>query len=614
AVAGLWTGGFLDTAKTHHRSYKGSGPPAPAGEVIFQDLKRPGWFIHETGDYEAAEVDFSGHYLHGGQVILSYRVDGRTVLDVPSAAGKSGFFRTLLIGNGRRNIYVPALGFSGGTPGMNVVELDDGRKAIEIPAAARHMQLITLRLTEGGKPADPPVDPRRLIKGGPSRWHQVSVTAGVPSTDDKAYVADEMKVPLENPWGAWMRTCALDFFDDGRMVVSTINGDVWIVTWEGDDISRLTWRRFATGLYEPMGLRVVADRIYVRGRDRITRLHDLNNDGEADYYERFHSEGPVGQGYHAFIFDLVTDRDNNFYFALSGRKSPYKGGVVRIDANGENRRQICTGFRHPNGLGLGGPHDWLIIGDNASGKFPAGASIVKPGRSYGYEAPMTWPMLYVLPPSVDTSPGGMCWTDAKRWGPLGGSIIHTSYSKGNISYVMVQETAGHANGFAVKMPWRFPGGIMRARVNPADGQLYVVGKKGWDSSAVIDGCVYRIRHTGKPAHLISRVKAVGKTLQLGFTCDLDPELVEPASFSAKREGKDVAPVKLGEIKLLDPRTVSVEIPELDPAHVLDEGARKKHKSEEPHYRVTAPIALSVDLESTDGVEIIETVYATVNGL
>ena len=35
------------------------------------------------------------------------------------------------------------------------------------------------------------------------------------------------------------------------------------------------------------------DDIYVLGRDQITRLHDLNGDGEIDFYENFNNDMEV---------------------------------------------------------------------------------------------------------------------------------------------------------------------------------------------------------------------------------------------------------------------------------------------------------------------------------
>jgi len=97
-----------------------------------------------------------------------------------------------------------------------------------------------------------------------------------------------------------MRLTALDFFSDGRCAVCTMNGDVWIVSNIDANLERVTWKRFATGLYEPLGLRIVDDTIYVLGRDQITRLHDLNGDGEADFYEDFNKWRGDGSGLSRF--------------------------------------------------------------------------------------------------------------------------------------------------------------------------------------------------------------------------------------------------------------------------------------------------------------------------
>ena len=53
-------------------------------------------------------------------------------------------------------------------------------------------------------------------------------------------------------------------------------------------------------MFEPFGIRVVNGLIYVTCRDRLTRLHDLNADGEADFYESFSADTDVSTYFHAF--------------------------------------------------------------------------------------------------------------------------------------------------------------------------------------------------------------------------------------------------------------------------------------------------------------------------
>ena len=48
------------------------------------------------------------------------------------------------------------------------------------------------------------------------------------------------------------------------------------------------------------------EQIYVLGRDQITRLHDLNGDGEADFYENFNNDCMVSEHFHEFALDLKT--------------------------------------------------------------------------------------------------------------------------------------------------------------------------------------------------------------------------------------------------------------------------------------------------------------------
>jgi hypothetical protein len=121
-----------------------------------------------------------------------------------------------------------------------------------------------------------------------------------------------------------LRVAAFDFFAGGSSAaVCTWDGDVWIVKNIDAGLSNLQWKLFARGIHEPLGLRIVDEKVYTVSDDQITRYHDLNGDGEADYYENFNNDWQLTSGFHAFAFDLVTDRQGDFYFALG---MPVKGG------------------------------------------------------------------------------------------------------------------------------------------------------------------------------------------------------------------------------------------------------------------------------------------------
>jgi hypothetical protein len=130
-----------------------------------------------------------------------------------------------------------------------------------------------------------------FLKGGTGHFPEEAVTKGqleTGKTADGAYVTDALTPPFDNPWHRRIRFSGMDFFSDGkRAALCTHDGDVWVVSGIDAGLERLTWKRFASGMYETLGLCIVDDVIYTSGRDQITRYHDLNHDGEADYYENF---------------------------------------------------------------------------------------------------------------------------------------------------------------------------------------------------------------------------------------------------------------------------------------------------------------------------------------
>ncbi|MEM7234429.1 MAG: hypothetical protein AAF517_19780, partial [Planctomycetota bacterium] len=335
--------------------------------------------------------------------------------------------------------------------------------------------------------------------------------------------------------------------------------------------------------------------------------------GEADHYENFHSSVEIGPGYHGFVFDLVRDENGNFYFTTSGRKAPTIGEVIRVSPDGTTRTVVATRFRHPNGMGAGGPRDWLLVADNVDGKFPAGASVVREGASYGFGGPRTVPFLFVLPPEVDTSSGSQCWADPQRWGPLSSSILHTSYSKSSLTYVVTQMTDSHPNGFSVKFPYKFRSGVMRLEVSPRDGQPYVIGQRGWDTGAGQDGSLTRVRYTGKPAYVIQSATASPQGIRLEFSTKIDASSVAKRAVSARRVGAG-QPVKLEvrDVRVAGDNAIVVDVEGNDPELVRDRKAEKKHK-DSPRYKVIGPIELRIRLKASDGTKIRETLYATING-
>jgi hypothetical protein len=266
-------------------------------------------------------------------------------------------------------------------------------------------------------------------------------------------------------------------------------------------------------------------------------------------------------------------------------------------------------------VGAGGPHDWITVADNPDGvAVYNGVALVRPGGRHGYAAPRTVPMLAVLPARADSSSGGQCWADATRWGPLGGQLVHTSYSRLAMFYILTQDVKPHPNGFAVRMPLEFHSGLMRARTNPVDGQVYVLGHKGWDTHARYDGCLCRIRHVQEPTRLIVAARATARGLRLTFGCDLDAASIVKKNFEVVREeNQGTTPVDWGAVRALDKRTIEIELPEIDQETV----ARRTHadkKTGKPTIDILAPLRVTARIKAADGTPIEQELFATINSL
>jgi mono/diheme cytochrome c family protein len=453
----------------------------------------------------------------------------------------------------RQEILAAAL--IGGPDTARWVTTDDGNLRLRLPASAEPTRGKIL-LWSGAreslpefaalvKASPPPADLEPLTHGGPARWPEKPITHGVLATNDAAYVVDTITEPDPNPWRSWIRFGGLDFFPDGqRAALTTWNGDVWLVSGVDGDLRDLTWQRIATGLFQPLGLKIVENQIYVLGRDQITRLHDLNGDGEADFYENFNNDCLVSEHFHEFALDLKTGPDGSFYYikcACHGTtaKHPHHGTLMRVSRDGSKLEVVARGFRANNGLGVG-PRGELTSIDNQGHWMPGNrVNWIKPGGWYGYQwawnpekretydEPLCWMHNF-----VDRSGGTQLWVPTDQWGPFRDDVITISYGMGHIFLLLKEEVAGQMQGAVTRFPLEFETGVMRGAWHPQSGQLYAAGLYGWAGNKTKAGGFYRIRYTGKPVHMAKELHFVRDGIVVGFTEPLDLQsATDPGNYN-----------------------------------------------------------------------------------
>lgn len=422
------------------------------------------------------------------------------------------------------------------------------------------------------------LDKRRL------KWAKTYKVNGTLGKNDKAYVVDDIPIPFENKNKSLMFLTDIAFDKKGDALISTLMGEVWRVSGLDGNLEQITWKRIARGLNQPFGLKIWDGKIHVLERDQITYLEDRNDDGEIDFYGNFCNLFSGLEGSHTHTWGMGKDKEGYIHFVA-------EWSSYRVSPDGKKIEEMTRGLR--NCMGFGSLSDGTILVAPQEGtSTPASAIIeVRKGDNHGFKNKdkLSIPLAYV-PRGIDNSTGGFLEVDSEQWGPLGKkSVLGICYGYGSWYQVLFDENqhaTGHKQAATVPMSGDFLSGVTRGAVNPVDGQVYLVGLDGWGDYAVNDGCLHRLRYTGKPLYEPTGYEVHDNGIKVSFAEELDAEYISDNSkyfaqmweynhsrqygspeFSIKSPdslGHDPLPISSAHL-LEDKRSIFVEIPTLQPA-------------------------------------------------
>ncbi len=585
---------------------------------------------------------YRGLYHNGGRAILSYTVGPTAVLETPGLEGTGAmpiFTRSFEIGPRSHDLVLQVAHLAGSQAKLRIVKPEgsgdgvlfgsgdgahliaagvsalssglawhgtsDGNLRLTVPKGAETLRF-TLRMSGGLEEASllgamkdltraetAPVL-ASLTHGGPPRWGGALATRVNFGRDDGPFAVDVLTQPDSNPWLCQMRSTGLDFLPGGKTaVVCTWDGDVWQVEGIEDRSGNLSWRRIASGLFQPLGIKVARGQVYVSCRDQIVILRDLNGDGEIDFYENFNSDHQVTEHFHEFAMDLQTDSAGNFYYSKAARHGlpalvPQHGTLLRVSRDGARTDILATGFRAPNGVCVNLDGTFFMTDQEGFWLPKNRINWVKPGsfhgNMWGYhavtdssDAAMEPPVCWITN-SFDRSPGEIVRVEGKAWGPLEGSLLNLSYGYGKVFIVLSEQSGEKMQGGMATLPIpQFPTGIMRGRFHPRDGQLYTCGMYAWAGNQTQPGGFYRIRYTGKPVVVPVGLAARSDGMEISFSGELDrSRSTDPHNYSVRVWGLkrtanygsdhiDERALPLRSVELsADGRTVKLVIPNLAP--------------------------------------------------
>ncbi|MEX2231138.1 MAG: c-type cytochrome [Cyclobacteriaceae bacterium] len=388
----------------------------------------------------------------------------------------------------------------------------------------------------------------------------------------------------------------LAFLPDGRLLVTTwdiIGGVYMLDNVETGDTSRITVKRIATGLAEPLGIEVVDGEIYVLQKHELTRLKDLDGDEVIDEYEAICNSWGVTSDFHEFAFGLVY-KEGHFYATLSlamrlmshEKQKPDRGRTIKIRKDG-TFEWINYGLRTPNGIGVG-PEGELFVTDNQGEWTPANKLIhVKKGEFLG----MQWGLPDDLPEPPHISPPAIWLPEDEignsptepvlvHSGPYKGQMLHGDVTHGGIQRDFLEKIKGEYQGAVFRFTQGLEAGVNRLRWGP-DSALYIGGVGmvgGWSWKENQYG-LQKIKYNGKVTFEMLAVRAKPNGFEIEFTEPLKKDQQIKASDFLLQQWRYLGTANYGGPKL-DLKKLSIKDIDVsdDRRRVyLDiEGLRKEH--------------------------------------
>ncbi len=628
-VAGGWTGkGFIDwngiLLNDKHETY-----PRTIGKLHFETPVGPGWANPETGSFEDPRfrardgrafgplpkswANYKGLYHHDDAVVISYSVGKANVLE-----------KFNLEYHGKDTVFIRTLDISPSTsilkmrvaPVSSKVSIigqggslsnEDGYVMLNVEkkkAANVKLYIANTDEVDFADLATSKVAPEKLQKytseTGSPHYPEILKSTITKGVDKGAFAVDLLTPPFDNPWASRMKLSGIDFLKDANNAVTcTTDGDIWLIKGLTDDSGELSWQRIGSGLFQPLGIKVLDDKIYVICRDQLVLLRDFNGDMETDFYESFNHDHQVTDHFHEFAMGLQADEEGNLYYAKSGRHArealvPQHGTLLKVSKDGSKTNIIATGFRAANGVCINPDGSFLVTDQqgfwnpmnrinwvDTKGKFY--------GNMWGYDPPkdstrvaMEEPMVW-LDMEFDRSPSELLWVDSEKWGPLNGSLLSFSYGFGKIQLVLNERVKGQMQGGVIDLPGiKFLTGVMRGRFNSDDGQLYACGMSAWGTNQMLrGGGLYRIRYTGKPLTTPIDLKVTTSGITLQFDSKLDPQkttdinsfivktwdLERSSKYGSDRYNEQILPISQVEIQE-DGKSVKLFLQDIEPVDVM----------------------------------------------
>ena len=341
------------------------------------------------------------------------------------------------------------------------------------------------------------------------------------------------------PIDASIMPTGMTWLPDGRMALTSLQGQVWTASdTDGDDLPDST-KLFADGLAAPFGILADGDAILVAHKPEVLRLRDSDADGRADQFDVVASGWGLSDDYHDWTTGLIRDSSGNLFVGLgsdySQNKRPadndrWRGTVLKIDSTGAIT-PMALSLRFPMGLALDGDERLFATDNQGVQNTFNEINHLLPGKHYGVpsrheterDAAAEIPALMVPHPWTRSVNSILFLPENFAVADLAGHGIGCEYDTRCLIRFTVQDVEGILQGacYRFSLPDQPGGGSnfvgpVSSAVGP-DGAVYIgsIWDSGWQGGSNT-GSIERLVPDGPMPNGIREITATSKGFAVSF--------------------------------------------------------------------------------------------------
>ncbi|MDA1276052.1 MAG: hypothetical protein O2960_18705 [Verrucomicrobia bacterium] len=465
---------------------------------------------------------------------------------------------------------------------------------------------------------------------------------GAPAQESDYYPIDTF--PTEN---TPMEVSGMMLRNDGRMMVATRLGDIFIVEGAYGDPAQVQFKRWARGLAQPLGLLEHDGWIYCAQRGELTRLKDRDGDGECDVFETVCDDWQISGNYHEYNFGPRLDPQGYLWVTLNkpfggepyGR-ADWRGWAVRIDPKTGQMFPMSAGLRSPAGL-ENSPWGDMFYTDNQGewcnasklsqlefGDFhghPWGLITKEKAGSPFREMPEpisgTWmkdmhlqiprfkmPAVWFPYEKMGKSPSGLKWDlTGGKFGPFSGQLFVGDQHHSWIMRVFLEKVDGHWQGACFNFREGFQCGIIRLAFGWDHSLFAGMSNAGWGSRGNSPWGLQRVRWNGIVPFEIHSMSARPDGFELTFTKPVD------AAAAAKLENYRMESYTYRLESRYGGPEDDKKVVQITSAKVFDQGKRVRLTIDPIRAGYVHELQLS-NIAAADGTELLHSIgyYSLIN--